>query len=73
MTMKITIVGAGYVGSGAETTESVLGPYVAIGMNATVEDSQLEDIMLESNASTCGFSARRGVISNHASLFDSAE
>lgn len=62
-----------YIGPGAEIKDSVLGPYVAVGANATVENAQLEDVILESHTNTSGVSARRGIMSKHTAVFESGD
>lgn len=61
-----------YIGPGAEISDSTLGPFVAVGVNATIDNSQLEDVILESHSSTHGVSGRRGVISRHTAVFESS-
>lgn len=61
-----------YIGPGAKIKDSVLGPFVAVGANATVENSQLEDVILESHTNTSGVSGRRGIMSRYAAVFESS-
>jgi glucose-1-phosphate thymidylyltransferase len=64
------IVGPCYVGPGADISGSILGPFVSIGENATVRESNLQDVILESYTAVHGISGRYGIVTPQTTMFD---
>ncbi|MFO7837724.1 MAG: nucleotidyltransferase family protein [Candidatus Thorarchaeota archaeon] len=68
---RTEIVEPCYVGPGAQISDSQMGPFVAVGNNAVVEECKLEDMILERQTNVRGISGRWGIISKHVTAFES--
>lgn len=62
-----------YVGPGVQLKNTVVGPYVTIGRNSTVQNSVIRDSVIQSNTSVEQVILERSMIGRHAEIVGQAD